>query len=252
METKQIPFTSRSSMVVIKTALKTNNFDGAVHHFRHLKSICTAASSPSTAPSHVVCQLVELACSEHKLRELLPELCGVSISLGVVNTMLAECVRQRNITLTSSVEELSREQGVCFTDVTYSLLIKATAADPIRVQALFDEVLEKGVEVTPDFAVSVLGLCAQTSNVQMAEKLYAYMEPKQLSVLSAYIRFFADQEQYGKACDVYENDLLRLHANQTEGSRCHLDSRMERSLMNAALKCGRAHLANRMLSSSPS
>ena len=38
MKAKKIPFTTRSSMVVIKTALKSNNFDEAVQHFRDLKA----------------------------------------------------------------------------------------------------------------------------------------------------------------------------------------------------------------------
>jgi len=66
------------------------------------------------------------------------------------------------------------------------------------VQALFDEVLEKGVEVTTDFAGTVLAYCAQTSNVDMAERLYAYMKPTQLSALSAFIRFYADNNQHNK------------------------------------------------------
>jgi len=252
MKAKQMPFTTLASMVVIKTALKTNNFEEAVTHFRHLKNTWTA-SSPSSAPSRVVPQLVELACKEHNLRELLPELKGVTISEDALKTMLLECVWQRDSLLTSSVEKLAREQAVHFTDATYGLLMKGMSADQSRVQALFDEVLEKGVEVTTDFATLVLALCTQSANVQMAEKLYAYMKPKQLSVLSSYIRFYADLEQFDKACDVYEHDLLRLHAVSTQGRQSlRLDARMERSLMNAALKCGRAHLAKDMLSSSPS
>jgi len=253
MKAKQITFTARSSMVAIKTALKTNNLDVALQHFRHLKTTWTASSTPSMAPSHVVSQLVELACNERKLTELLSELDGVTISADVVNTMLTECVRQRDSGLTSSVEKLARKQGVHFTDAAYGLLMKGMATDPIRVQALFDEVLEKGVEVTPDFANSVLTSCAHSSNVQMAETLYDYMKPTQLSVLSAYIRFYADHEQYEKACDVYEHDLLRLHAARSEDQRSlHLDARMERSLMNAALKCDRSNLAKDILNASPS
>merc|ERR1719272_481698 len=88
MKSKQIAFTTRSSMVVIKTALKMNSFDEAVQSFRELKSTWTAqslSSTPSMAPSHVVSQLVELACKEHKLSEFLPELGGLSISEDVVN-----------------------------------------------------------------------------------------------------------------------------------------------------------------------
>merc|ERR1719183_625253 len=118
MKAKQVPFTTRSSMVVIKTALKLNNFDEAVQHFRDLKSTWTAqslSSSPSMAPSHVVSQLVELACKERKLIDFLSELHGTTISEEVVNTMLLECAKQRDLILTSSVEKLAKEQGVRFT-----------------------------------------------------------------------------------------------------------------------------------------
>merc|ERR1719389_257707 len=90
--------------------------------------------------------------------------------------------------MTSSVEKLAREQGTQFTDATYALLIKGMATDPVRVQALFGEVVEKGIDLTPDFAGSALAFCAQSSNVQMAEKLYAHMKPQQLPVLSVFIR----------------------------------------------------------------
>merc|ERR1719261_996189 len=125
-------------MVVIKTALKTNNFDGAIQQFRELRSTWTAqslSSSPSAAPSHVVSQLVELACKEHKLSDFLSELRGITVSEEVINTMLLECVRQKDVIMTSSVEKLAREQGTQFTDATYALLIKGMATDPVRVQA---------------------------------------------------------------------------------------------------------------------
>jgi len=256
MKETSTPFTAKSSMVVIKTALKLSDFDDALQQFGELKEswkVESLSNTASMAPSHIIAQLVELACKEHKLAEFLSNLCGLPISEEVINTMLLECIRQRDSVLTASVEKLAREQDVRFTDATYGLLIKAMAAEPIKVQALVDEVIEKGVEVSAAFVTSVLAFCTQTSNVQMAEKLYASMKPEQVTVLSAFIRFYADVEDYEKACDVYEHDLLRLHGTPDSTTRAlHLDSRMERSIMTAALKCGRGHLAKNMLSSSPS
>jgi pentatricopeptide repeat protein len=260
MKDNDVPFTTRALIVVIKTALKTNNFAEALKYFRDLKKMWTAhslSSTPSMAPRHIVSQLVELACKEHQLSEFLGELHGVPVTEEVINVMLLECVRQKDLNLTVSVEKLARDQEVPFTDAMYSLLVKGMAADSIRVQGLFDEVVKKGMEVTPDFAASILAFCAQTSNIQMAEKLYEHMKPSQLPVLSAFIRFYADNEQYHKACDVYEHDLLRLHgsaeaADPQDQRSLLLDARMERSLMNAALRCGRAHLAKNLLDSSPS
>jgi len=261
MKANQIPFTTRATIVIIKTSLKMNNFDEALQHFRELKNIWTAhslTSTPSMAPRHIVSQLVELACKEHQLGQFLVELRGVPISEEVINVMLMECVRQKDVNLTVQVESLAREQEVPFTDGMYSLLIKGLASDSTRVEKVFEEVTKKGGEVTPDFAASVLSFCAQTSNITMAESLYKHMKPTQLPVLSAFVRFYAENEQYEKACDVYEQDLLRLHASAAAaadppGQRSLLlDARMERSLMNAALRCGRAHLAKNLLDSSPS
>merc|ERR1740130_2097757 len=127
MKSKQVPFTTRASMVVIKTAMKTNSFDDAMECFRELKKIWTVeslSSTPSSAPAHIVAQLVDMACKEHKLVEFLSELSGLAISEDVVNAMPVECVRQKDVSLTTSVEKFAREQGVKFTDSTYSLLIK--------------------------------------------------------------------------------------------------------------------------------
>merc|ERR1719316_1000153 len=126
------------------------------------------------------------------------------------------------------------------------------ASDSIRAQALFDEVVDTGLEVTVDLAGSVLAFCAQSSNVELAEKLYNHMKPQQLPILSSFIRFYAECGQHEKACDIYERELVRLHADADDAQPLHLDSRVERSLMNAALKCGRAQLANDLLSAAPS
>jgi len=249
MKVKQIAFTTRSAMTVVKTALKMNDLEEALVYFRELKGtwVASGSSSPSAAPAQLVSQLVELACKDHKLDEMFAELSGMTLSEEVIDTMLLECVKQKDRVLTQRVEKFAREQGVCFSDATYGLLIRAMAADQARVQELFDEVVEKKVEVSSDFASSLLAVCAQTSNFQLAEQLYKYMKPTKMPALAVFIRFFADNAQYEKACDIYEQDILPA----LDGS-AKLDARIERSLMNAALKCGRAHLAQNLLSASPS
>jgi pentatricopeptide repeat protein len=255
MQANRVAFTPRALMAIIKTALKMNDFELAMKFFHELKGTWTAHSnmSPSAAPALLVGQLTELACKEHRLSDLLKELDGVAITSDVVNTMLSECLKQRDIGLTGSVESFARAQKVEFTHATYSLLVRSFACDASRVQALFNEVVEKGMELSNDFAGSLLSFCSQTRNVQLAAKLYDYMKPTQLATLTVFIRFYAENEEHSKACDVYEQDLLPLHGKTEEAQRSlHLDPRVERALMNAALKCGRGHLAKDVLDSSPS
>jgi pentatricopeptide repeat protein len=116
-----------------------------------------------------------------------------------------------------------------------------------------------GAECTQDVATAVLTVASSAKDVVLADKLYARISSDNNSqiiipALLALIRFYVEAGAPDKACDVYEKDLLRLHATP-EGQlslTLHLDARMERSLMHSALKCGRTHLAQNLLSSSPS
>merc|ERR1712096_602905 len=141
----------------MKTALKMNNFDEALACFQELRSEWQdGTSSELTAQRHLVSQLVELACKERRLAGFLPELTGMSLTEEVVHRLLAECARQSDISLTQRVEELARKHGTTFSEQSYGLLVRAYAGDPSRVSALLNEVLGRGLDVTPDFALAVI------------------------------------------------------------------------------------------------
>ena len=92
------------------------------------------------APGHIISLLVEFACKEHRLTEFLSEL---------INTMLLECVRQRDFSLTSGVVKLYIWP-----------LDRGHGSDPAKVRATFDEVVKEGIQVAADSAGSVLSFCA--------------------------------------------------------------------------------------------
>ena len=100
--------------------------------------------------------------------------------------LLAECARQSESSLTQRVEKLAREHDVTFADQSYGLLVKAYSGDPSRASALLEELLARGIEVTPDFALSVIGACSQTADVAMADKIYEHFQEKKLNVISLY------------------------------------------------------------------
>jgi pentatricopeptide repeat protein len=257
MKSRKIPFTTRAISVIIKTELKVGNLDQALPHFRELRNMWIGEGSPrvspSTAPQHIVSQLVELVCREHRLMEFLPELAGVPITDDTVSIMLNECVRQRDVVLTQRVESLARKQGAPLSDMTYTLLIKAFSADGSRVRALLDEISVRKQECSADLALAVIGYCSHTKDVALVDRLYQRTGfAKQPQVLSALIRLYADNDCHEKACDVYENELQRVQFVQVGASMQRsmlLDTHVERSLMNAALRCGRSNLAKRLLDS---
>lgn len=259
MQSEGLPLTTRATIVAVKTALKTGSFDDATLHFRSLKALWANltgdAATASTAPRHIVSQLVELACREQQLGSFLPLLEGVPVSDDAVAAMLSECVRRKDPSLTSKVEKLVRGQGHQLSDATYTLLVKSASGDIARVQKVFDEVVAKGTPLTGDFALALLAFCTQTRSSKLADALFEYMKPKQILVLAAFIRFYADTDHPDKACDVYEQHLqcLRMSGSPVLAQQAVcLDARLERSLMNAALRCGRNDLAKIFLDASPS
>merc|ERR1719375_2782479 len=210
MKRKKVLISMRARLVIMKTALKMSNFDEALVCFRELLPMWQdVPSSESNSQRHLVSQLAELACKEHRLEKLLPELTGTTlVSEEVVHMLLAECARQNDLSLTQRVELLAR-----------------------------------GVEVTPDFALAVIGVCSQIADVAMADKIYEHLKEKKLNVISALVRFYAEHEEYDKACVIYEKELA---------SSAFLDPRLERSIMNAALQSGRSQLAKSLLGVSSS
>merc|ERR1719331_2221810 len=108
---------------------------------------------------------------------------------------------------------------------------------------------EVATEFSPALAISVLDFCTQTSEKDIADQLLERMKPKQFNVLSAFIRFFVESEQFEKACDVYEFHVQPLGESESR-RRLMIDARVERSLMSAALACGRTALVQSLFDAS--
>jgi len=257
MRVRKVSFTTRALIVAIKTALKTNSLEEAVWYFRELKGAWAVGGSAnktvSTAPRHIISQLVELACQDHRLDIFIAELEGVPLTEEIVHKMISECVRQRDRALAQRVEALAQDQKISLSEGTCSLLIRVNTNQQTRVQAIFDDVVTRKLTLSMDFVQASLAFCNQTGTYSLANSLYEYMHPKQLPVLSAFVRFYAENEQYDRVCDIYEKDLVTVQSEGEEPQQSRfLDSRLERMVMNAALRCGRNELMKRFLDSSPS
>jgi len=121
-------------------------------------------------------------------------------------------------------------------------LIKSLVNRPWRMKAVVQEVVKRELaEFSPELAISVLVFCAKSKEREIPDTLLERMKPKQLNVLSGFIRYYIESEQFEKACDVFEQ---RVHPMGESASqrRSMIDARVERSLMSAALACGRTAL----------
>jgi pentatricopeptide repeat protein len=179
----------------------------------------------------------------------MPELEGAPLTDDTMSIMLSESVRQRDVPLAQRIERLARKSDSPMTDVVYTLLVKAFAADADKVHSLVDEFAARS-SISTDLALAVLCHCSQTKDLSLADRLYAQASfAKQPQVLSAFIKLYADNDSCEKACDVYEKEEKNRMSSDSSQKALLLDTHVERSLMNAALRCGRTALAKKLLDS---
>jgi pentatricopeptide repeat protein len=257
MKESGVPLSSHAVLLALKAALRKSDLDEALQYFRHIKAIWATdsglTSSPSQAPLHIVSQLIELSCKERQLHQFVPELHGFPVTEDAVHAMLNECIRLKDSKLSQQVYDLVVDQRELLSDATYSLLIRALVAEPTQVHTILEKMTEtKGHNWSPDIISAVLCFCARNVDITMADKIFAQSKPQSFNVISAFTRFYLEVGQDAKACDVFE-EHLQISNNSVYPPRANMvDARLERSLMNAAVRCGRNSLANRLLEGSPS
>merc|ERR1719262_1968522 len=96
----------------------------------------------------------------------------------------------------------------------------------------------------------MIEFCNHASERAIVDQLFERMKPKPVSVLGAFIWFYIGMEQFEKACDVYELDLQPMCSN-ADGSTS-LDTSLQESIVDAAVVCGRTHLAERLIAQTSS
>lgn len=242
---------SRMLVTRIKVALRANNYSETAEAFNELKASWVSkklGDSPSEAPRRIVSQVVELACREHQLHQLLPDLEGLPLAEESLNTMLNEAIRLRDCNIARDVEELARKQDSPLSDSTYALLIKAFANNIDHARALVHEATARmGNQCCQDLVSSVLGFCGKAEDLSLAEQFFDQLSPHRSNTLTSFIKFYLDGGKSERACDAFEQELEKANSQISL-----LDARVERNLLNAALRCGRTQLANKLLEASPS
>jgi len=260
--------TPRTSLALLKTSLHLGNLDEAVQSFRRVAAT-GHDSGASSAPRHVAAQLVELACREHRADVVMSllEADMMPFSVEMMNTLLTECVRTKDLALAERAEKLRVKHDVARSSRTWSLLMRAGGGSSDRVTELLDELRDAGEALTPEIAQAVLATCGQTGDSALADRLLALLETASkteqgacVPALAQLVRFYAEAGQPAKACDIYEARLKSLKVGggssgelreQRKFSSSVLDARTEKSLVAAALQCGRQDIATALLETAP-
>mmetsp|Transcript_98734 Transcript_98734/g.156100 ORF Transcript_98734/g.156100 Transcript_98734/m.156100 type:complete len:1093 (+) Transcript_98734:130-3408(+) len=259
MTSKKVPATSKTSLVMLKTALSLGKLDDAIRWYKEVTPTTSKLPSISQAPRHLSVQLAELACREHRLELVLDELESgrMFLSPDMLNAMLNECLRSKDRKQIDRLDRLVENSQVEKSGRTFHLLMKMASGDRNRITKLLDEMIASRTECTQEVATAVLSTASTLKDVALADKLYVHISSDknvQIPVLLQFIRFFADAGQHDKACNVYEEHLQsRGVALGEENKRPSLmDARTERMLLSSAFQCGRASISSSLVEATPS
>jgi len=245
MEANGMPLSDRAKFFVMKGAVQAKDFGNAFTYLKELKAAWSARStSEPLLPQSIMVMLVDLAWEKKSLGRLAMELKGIILPEKTIDCMLTKCVESKDSALLSSVESLARDQRSTLPDSTYSLLIEANLHNPPSARAIVKEVLAReGSVFAPDLATTMIKLCTDSSDAATVDLLFQRMKPKPISVLGAFAWFYISAEKFEKVCDIYELDISPM-CNNGDTS---LEASLHESIVDAAVVCGRTHLAERLV-----
>lgn len=243
MSSSEVRRTARVMFFALKAALYADDWKQSLEYFTELKASWHASgSTPPLLPKSMMRQLIELACQNRQLDQLLPELEDLDLSECAISSMLAECIHLEDAVMASSVEALARARPAALSDATYCLLLRASARQQWRVRAVLREVAAReGPEPTGELVLAVLEHCDPLQDDGTVDRLIAKVTLQSPDVCSAFVRFYLNAKRPGRACDT-----LELHAAAAQG-RLEVGEDLERSVLDAALHCGRAHMVELLL-----
>jgi pentatricopeptide repeat protein len=254
MSEKGLVSTQRTNLTLLKTALQNSELDNALKYLREISSSSGSLDTASLAPTHIMAQLVELACREHRVELVVDELESgrVPLTTEVLNAVLGETAKSKNAVLTRRIEELAAKQGTEKNGRTYQLLTKSGGQDRTKMQQVLSEMATNGSACSQEMAQSVLNYCTQHADTQLADQLYAQVASMNgmylAAIISGLLRFYADADMPEKACEIFDQQIRKGSGDAK--ARCVLDPRTERSLIGAALKLGREETVLELLNNS--
>jgi len=115
MKNSKVEFTPCAFVAVLTIAMQLKNFDAVLKTFKELKPSwevrSTWAVSPFALQRHktsIMTQIVELACQQRKLHQLLPALEGMAVPEEVASIVQAECSAWTDIELGTMMKLLQK------------------------------------------------------------------------------------------------------------------------------------------------
>mmetsp|Transcript_12547 Transcript_12547/g.21733 ORF Transcript_12547/g.21733 Transcript_12547/m.21733 type:complete len:845 (-) Transcript_12547:145-2679(-) len=229
--------TQRSLLILLKTSLQEGNLSEALS--------CYIQVPADTLPSHVGKQIVEIACRDRNVVDVMHHMESGRLPMTVesLNLLINESLRSEDPQLAKKALELAANQKVAHNSRTSSLLVRCAGGDTAEVRRILGQLHA----VDSLIAQAVLETCAKTGDVGLADTLASRLTPSDSNQAPAFmslIRFYAEAGQAQQAVGVY--DSLMQKAGDGRVLRPTVDARTKHCIRAAAQVVQREDLVNEL------
>jgi hypothetical protein len=172
------------------------------------------------------------------------DLLMLAMGLAIYMILFSSRIHWKESQESKKLKELSKDSHPAATPNHEAVLAKHVANREHAEMQTVVASMPVGSALSFDLVLSVLGFCRISSpHRAIADSLLERITTADIDILSEFIHFYLDSNQFGKACNVFEVNFAVF----VDGE---LGQDTEWSLMLAALECGRHSLASHLFETS--
>merc|ERR1719424_1180773 len=161
-----------------------------------------------------------------------------ALPMDCLTSMVADCSKREDFETARELEDFARDAGSALSYSLREALLKVYARAGTgdgagsRGLELFREMVRDGLQITEGLCGALLARCAESGYLELAEAVAVHLRENSMATLATYraaMRVYACNDQYDKACDLFE---------QIKTDGIEPDAVMYGCLMKFAEKCG--------------
>jgi len=202
-------------MLVFKVALRRSDLKAALYHAGCLRSFFSqgCASSPTSAPSACLQQLVKLAATEDSIPQLLDRLKEVDMLQHALDIVLVECLQRADSAAVELVMRTLSTEGLQFGDAAYCALIKG-ARSPGEALSLFVEAADLRLP-SNELLKAASAYALSHGDAQLANKVLLKLPPHPPvevvgNILRCHSETQAEEDADGAVLEMYQKHFRDL------------------------------------------
>jgi len=225
-----------------RMALKAKNLNDAIEYLHAMHD--AGHIIPHSCLTLLLTRSADKSLSE--LNAVFRKLPSIQLPQETLAALLEQAAKTSDTELLIAMHKKALAENTCINVTAYEALLRGYAAiGDARAAHIFQEMVDKKIELSESMLVGLISVCADAKDVKLAERAAEYFRERNgrltLPMYSALMKVYSQARFFQRACDLY--DLLLQ-----DGVK--LDTVAYGCLIRAAVESGRLDLARKLFQES--